>query len=509
MMLAARPAVNRRWLAWLTAGAVASAAVGFWQALPITMLLTPVMAILVLVLRRPWIAILLFILSVPVQEFGAAGPLTATRASAGLAVGAYAIALLTQRRPLVWHRFELPFLALLAVMLASTAVARRPTAALAETARWGVALVALFVFVQFFGRAAPRRLIWMLAVIAAGGALEALLGLAQSALAVGPASFQIGAVTRSFGTFGRPNSFAGYLELTLFPTLWIGVHYLTRLPTAFGRYRRARLRGMIESRVERRTLALTATLAAAFTGAAALILAGIATSFSRGAWLGVAAGAALTVVLYANWTRVAVLIATPALGVLLLGGASQFVPAELSGRLASIANEVRPFDASTIVITNENFAAVERMAHWQAGWRMFEDNPLLGVGAGNFNVRYPDYFVRPQFRISRGHAHNIYIQMLAELGVLGLVAYLTLVGSFILLALRVAIGAPQGFARMLALGSLGTLVSVSTHNIFDDLQVLNLGVQLSAVWCLTIAAHRLWRSGEATRDLPGVEYSAA
>jgi O-antigen ligase len=139
---------------------------------------------------------------------------------------------------------------------------------------------------------------------------------------------------------------------------------------------------------------------------------------------------------------------------------------------------------------------------------MFEDHPLLGVGVGNFNSRYPDYFVRSEFRVSQGHAHNIYIQMLAETGLAGLTAFLVLTLSFLALAVQIVLRAPSGFARMLALGAAGTLISVDMHNVFEDLQVLNLGVQLAAIWTMTIAAHHLWRTGQATGDVPYVEYCA-
>jgi O-antigen ligase len=284
---------------------------------------------------------------------------------------------------------------------------------------------------------------------------------------------------------------------------------VTLEPGALARYRVARLEGVHVSRSERVRFGWTVGLAGWFLGCGGVMLAAIAASFSRGAWLGVATGLLVTTLLYARWVRLVALTLLPVLVLVVLGGAARLAPSSIDARLNSIIDEARPFDASSVVITDENFAAVERMAHWQAGWRMFEDHPALGVGVGNFNTRYPDYFVRAEFRVSQGHAHNIYIQMLAETGLAGLTAFLVLTLSFLALALRVVLRAPGGFARMLALGAAGTLISVDMHNVFEDLQVLNLGVQLAAIWTLTIAAHRLWRAGQATSDAPYVEYSAA
>src|SRR2546428_11360784 len=58
------------------------------------------------------------------------------------------------------------------------------------------------------------------------------------------------------------------------------------------------------------------------------------------------------------------------------------------------------------------------MAHWPAGWYMILDPPWLGVGAGKYAAAYPDYFVAT-WREALGHAHNYYLNILAELGVVG------------------------------------------------------------------------------------------
>lgn len=67
-----------------------------------------------------------------------------------------------------------------------------------------------------------------------------------------------------------------------------------------------------------------------------------------------------------------------------------------------------------------------RLTIWQVGWRIVEDKPVAGVGAGNFQEVSGDYALEP------GHtartekviddpqvAHNTYLHVLAELGVVG------------------------------------------------------------------------------------------
>ncbi len=83
---------------------------------------------------------------------------------------------------------------------------------------------------------------------------------------------------------------------------------------------------------------------------------------------------------------------------------------------------------------------------WTVGWRMVEDNSLKGVGAGNFpvaSIHYllePGAIVRSDFIVDNPKvAHNTYLDMLAELGVVGLALFLAIIGFSLWCALR-AIG---------------------------------------------------------------------
>lgn len=82
---------------------------------------------------------------------------------------------------------------------------------------------------------------------------------------------------------------------------------------------------------------------------------------------------------------------------------------------------------------------------WRVGWRMVEANPVNGVGLGNFRLTSIDYLLRPgqiksdEFIIAKPKvAHNIYLETLAELGVIGLVLFLSIIGFALRCALKAA-----------------------------------------------------------------------
>lgn len=70
-----------------------------------------------------------------------------------------------------------------------------------------------------------------------------------------------------------------------------------------------------------------------------------------------------------------------------------------------------------------------RYSLWEAGWRMFIDKPFTGVGIGNYIGLLPFYGADLPFLANRiSWAHNTYIQVLSETGLVGFVLFM---GMFI------------------------------------------------------------------------------
>ena len=131
--------------------------------------------------------------------------------------------------------------------------------------------------------------------------------------------------------------------------------------------------------------------------------------------------------------------------------------------------------------------------------RPAQAHPWLGVGIGNYAVVYPAYSL-PHWDDPLGHAHNYYINMLAESGIIGLLAYALLWISAFWLAWR-TIRSTYGFWQGVAAGALGVLVALSVHNLFDNLFVHSMQIQVGLTLGLIQVAGRT--SQAAGDEKPG------
>ncbi|HEX9370557.1 MAG TPA: O-antigen ligase family protein, partial [Roseiflexaceae bacterium] len=363
-----------------------------------------------------------------------------------------------------------------------------------ETLRW---FEAFLVWLMAINLARRRwQIVGLIACLLLAPAAEAALGLAQFAAGWGPASFRIAPelpFMRAYGTIGQPNSFAGYLNMAWPLALALAVG----ATVAFWRRDQRQTvserggdgatgrRGDNSSPRHPITPSPCHLVICALTlwMTTALLLAGLVASLSRGAWVGAAAGAlAMALALgprARHWALAGVGIAALALA---LGGAG-LLPGFVAARLASLTRYLSLFDAGTAVVTPENFAVVERMAQMQAGWRMFLAHPLTGVGPGSYTLAYPEFAVGTWYA-SRGHAHNYYLHMAAEAGIAGLLAYLALLAGLARQAIATLRSARGTFWRSVAIGCCGIIAAVAGHDLFENMHVLSMGVQLAAAWGL-------------------------
>ena len=454
-------------------------------------------AVVLAVVAQPKIGLYLAVLSVPVQDSVKAGGVTATQAMFVLLLGAWALGLLLREARWDWLRDAnlWRFALFYAVILASIRVAGDLHLTLDDGFHWGEALVVFAVARDVL----RTRRDWaaLLACCCVGAAGEAYLGSVQSRLGLGDASFAVDAgLSRAFGTFGRPNSYAGYLEMTFPLALAVGLWAAARLPDALRRWHTARGGPLTAERRALRTLAMRVAVVAGLGVTAIWLFQGIELSFSRGAWLGTAlATLAMMLLTGRQMARVAGITLVVVALALALGGA-QALPDVLAKRLTSVTDNLVVTSIDDTPITDKNFAVKERTAYWFGGLQMFRDNILTGVGLGNYGPTYNATYYSTPFLKSQVHAHNYYIHIAAETGVFGLLTYLLLIGGVLWTGVEASRRAQgDSFARALAIGGVGVGVAIAVHNFFEDLHVLSLGVHLSAVWGLLAAIRAAYPPG--------------
>jgi len=329
---------------------------------------------------------------------------------------------------------------------------------------------------------------WSVLALLAAGSAEALVGVYQFLFRVGPEGFVLfGRFMRAYGHFAQPNPFAGYLGLGI-PLAYA----LTLEGMQIWPQRAAQARSGL-----RQALVQASQYAAALAALCIMSLA-MLMSWSRGAWVGLAAAlVVVTVVRSRRALALAVALGLVLSYVLLIGGA-RYLPPALVQRVSDFLPYVGGVDVRAVQVTDANFAVVERMAHWLAAVGMFSDHPWLGVGIGNYPQAYSRYAIG-RWRDPLGHAHNYYLNIAAEAGVVGLLAYLLLFGACLFYAWRVVLHA-RGYGRALALGALGVLVHLSVHSLFDNLFVHSMNVQVGLVLGLLATADASAGACDAHRD---------
>ena len=360
-----------------------------------------------------------------------------------------------------------------------------------EIVKWVEVLIIYLFMASLIPTEVPQStggLDWTVLALLAAGSAEALVGVYQFLLRVGPEGFVLfGRFMRAYGHFAQPNPFAGYLGLGIPLAYALTLEGLQVWPQLAAQARSGLRQALVQA------LPYAAALAALGIMSTAMLM-----SWSRGAWVGLAAALVMvTVVRSRRALAMAVALGLVLSYVLLIGGA-KYLPPALVQRVSDFLPYVGGVDVRAVQVTDANFAVVERMAHWLAAVGMFSDRPWLGVGIGNYPEAYSRYAIG-RWRDPLGHAHNYYLNIAAEAGVVGLLAYLLLFGACLYYAWRVVQRA-RGCGRALALGALGALVHLSVHSLFDNLWVHSMNVQLGLVLGLLAMADASAGACDAHRD---------
>jgi putative inorganic carbon (HCO3(-)) transporter len=372
----------------------------------------------------------------------------------------------------VWTPVFVPIVLFTLTASLSLWTAISPGATINELLKW-VEILAMCALVMSLLAEKPRRNLFVVTgILLLSAVIQMGIGLYQFLGGSGAAHLWIldYRYFRAFGSFGQPNPFGAFMGLMLPIAIGAAAGAIWEVWQKYRRSTSQAASGMGE----------WATRAALFAAAATIIGVGLVISWSRGAWVGFGA-AMLAGLLFAPRRR---LIGIGLVGLLLVGGvvavSAGVIPASLAARFSDFTQDLAGFDdVRGKVISDENYAILERFAHWQAALSMANDSPWLGVGFGNYEVAYPRYELM-NWPFALGHAHNYYLNLLSETGVVGLSGYLIAWMMIFGLILR-ALLRQTGFGRGLALGLLGACVHLTIHSLFDKLYVNNLFLHIGVM----------------------------
>ncbi|RPH88119.1 MAG: O-antigen ligase domain-containing protein, partial [Desulfobacteraceae bacterium] len=137
-----------------------------------------------------------------------------------------------------------------------------------------------------------------------------------------------------------------------------------------------------------------------------------------------------------------------------------------------------------------------RLHLWRTAWEMFSYSPFLGVGLGRYYALFPVFYpglpeAWRQFNVNRGNAHSIYIQPLAEQGLLGFLCFLLLIGVIVTMAFKMLKGETEKERLWLGLSISITLITWLTlglfHHIAYDLRSLEIFFWIFSAFLLVLA----------------------
>lgn len=113
----------------------------------------------------------------------------------------------------------------------------------------------------------------------------------------------------------------------------------------------------------------------------------------------------------------------------------------------------------------------ERLLIWKRSLEMFGEHPLTGIGYGNFSRichRYYDQKPKEGKITMRTWAHNIFLSMAVETGILGLLAFLMVWVAFFIHAWRIYRRLEPGWRRSFVAGALAAVTAHLAAGQFHD-----------------------------------------
>lgn len=229
---------------------------------------------------------------------------------------------------------------------------------------------------------------------------------------------------RVFSVFGNPNILAEYL--VIFTPLAMGMFWYTK-------------------NFKKKTI---------FAGCVAVILGCLILTMSRGGWIGIAMAALVFCILV---DKRLLLLSIPIFLVAMF-----ILPPTVINRVLSIGN-----------LSDSSNA--HRFNIWEISLKVIRDNPIAGVGFGH--VPFKQVYESYSRTVNSYHAHNSFLETIAEIGFAGFLVFMTMLVTFIkypidVLVKQVKYIREDKYFKYVGVGVAAGLIGVFTHGLVENILYL-------------------------------------
>ncbi|MCB2358819.1 O-antigen ligase family protein [Clostridium estertheticum] len=349
-------------------------------------------------------------------------------------------------RDLFSSTLSICILILLGIMLLSTSYALEKPLALKESARFLTYVFIFFVIKYEFNTKKLVKNLLKCYIFTAG--LLSIFGIIQHFTTIGldkkfVEQYPGYRVVRIATTMFNPNAYAAFLILIIFPVVMLTIYEKNKNIKS--------MYGIISI----------------------LLFVNIIMTYSRSAQVGVCIGAVILCIIYSY----KLIIAFGGIGILTL-----FMPSVLD-RVRDLQNTAQ----------NES-----RIKLWKTALMMIKDHPILGVGNGNFISRYNEYVSKYKGlsynAYKRYPAHNSYLKVESELGIVGIVSFLAVLVTSLIRVKKLFTITNDKFIKAFYMGAFASMIAFYFMNIVDNLFFVPMAT--TYFWFLIATAESLLNSSE-------------
>lgn len=203
-----------------------------------------------------------------------------------------------------------------------------------------------------------------------------------------------------------------------------------------------------------------------------IFTAGLILSYTRAAWLGVAAAMGFYVWLRLKLRFWTLLTTLGSIALLFFSFQTQITMALMENKTDSADDLGQHVKSISNVRTDAS--NLERLNRWASGWRMLEERPWLGWGPGTYMFQYAP-FQKPNEKtiISTnaadvGGIHSEYLNPLVEMGIPGFVLFLLIIGFSLQRAMSLYYRLQDPYIKNTLLIAMLGLATYLTHGILND-----------------------------------------